>query len=155
MAAKIHVLLGIDANSLLLGARRIEQELTTQIAASGLKGVAEVVITGSIGPIDQGVVLAVYPEGVTYTNVTVDDVAEIVQEHLLNGRPVKRLQAVSTADATGTVAAKESIKGQTRIVLENCGKIDPSSIEEAKSAGAYSALAKIAKRTHEPGVGHR
>ena len=147
-----HVLIGIDANSLLAGAKAVERALIQELQKRGLADEVQVIETGSLGPIGKGVVLVVYPDAVAYANVTVDDVPEIVEEHLLKGRPVKRLQ-VPLVPVEGVVEIKPTglvKKPQPRIVLKNCGVIDPESLEEAIAAGDYQALAKIIEEKWSP-----
>src|SRR5512133_165310 len=86
-----HLLISIDAGTLMAGARAVEKALTDEIAKRGLSDEIAVLETGSIGATGQGVIIVVYPEGVYYGNVTTDDVPELVEEHLLKGRLVKRL----------------------------------------------------------------
>ena len=138
-----HVLISIDANTVIAGARGVQAALVKEIAAQGLSQEIAVLETGSVGIEDQGVVLVVYPEGIYYANVTPQDVRELVEEHLLKGRPVSRL--VLTVAPKRTVVKKEGtglLKEQPRIVLKNCGFINPESIEEAIAAGTYEAAAK-------------
>ncbi len=147
-----HVLIGIDANSLLAGAKAVERALIEELQKRGLADEVQVIETGSLGPIGKGVVLVVYPDAVAYANVTVDDVPEIVEEHLLKGRPVKRLQ-VPLVPIEGVVEIKPTglvKKPQPRIVLQNCGVIDPESLEEAIAAGDYQALVKVIEEKWSP-----
>ncbi len=147
-----HVLIGIDANSLMAGAKAVERALLEELIKRGLADEVQVIETGSLGPIGKGVVLVVYPDAVAYANVTVDDVPEIVEEHLLKGRPVKRLQ-VPLVPVEGVVEIKPTglvRKPQPRIVLQNCGVIDPESLEEAIAAGDYQALVKVIEEKWSP-----
>jgi (2Fe-2S) ferredoxin len=73
------------------GSREILERLQMQIMEKGLETKARVNGCTCIGPCEQGVNMIVYPEGVFYTRVTPDDVGEIVDEHLVAGRPVERL----------------------------------------------------------------
>ena len=92
-----------------------------------------------------GPVVLVYPDGVFYQNVTIEDVHEIVEEHLLKGRIVNRL--VSHAPGTDrSVAEMEDVEffnRQVKIVLRNSGIIDPLKIEEYIAREGYQALAKV------------
>ncbi len=103
-----------------------------------------VIETGCMGPCDYGPVMMVYPEGIFYKKVTVDDVDEIVKEHFLKGRPVKRLMEQDNQDKA--IAEVEDIpfyKSQIKVALENCGYLDPEKIEEYIALGGYESLAKI------------
>ncbi len=133
-----HVLIGIDAETIMAGARGVEKALVDEIAKKGLSDEIAILETGSIGATGQGVVIVVYPEGIYYGKVTVDDVPELVEEHLLKGRQVKRLvlsevpkQQVITKQKTGM------LKEQPRIVLRNSGIINPENIDEYIAADGY------------------
>jgi NADH:ubiquinone oxidoreductase subunit F (NADH-binding)/(2Fe-2S) ferredoxin len=141
--ARSHVLIGIDEASLLAGAKEVEEELIKAIAEQGLSEEIRVVETGNLGVVGHGVLIVVYPEGVTYADVTVDDVSEIVTEHLLKGRPVKRLQISLRLAKEGAGARTGLTREQPRIVLQNCGVIDPESLEEGIAGGAYQGLEKL------------
>jgi len=86
-----HVLVGIDTSTLLSGAKGIEELLVREIDKRGLSNEIKVLETGSLGIVNRGVVLLIYPEGCYYVNVKSEDVSQIVEEHLLKGRVVKRL----------------------------------------------------------------
>jgi (2Fe-2S) ferredoxin len=86
-----HVLISIDAGTIMAGARAVEEALVKEIASQGLAEEIAVLETGSIGITGRGVVVVVYPEGIYYAGVTPNDVPELVEEHLLKGRPLKRL----------------------------------------------------------------
>jgi NADH-quinone oxidoreductase subunit F len=138
-----HILISIDATTIMAGARSVEKALTEEIAKQGLTDEIAVLETGGIGTTSQGVIIIVYPESVYYGNVTVEDIPELVIEHLLKGRPVKRLfleelpkQHVVTKEKTGL------LKEQPRIVLRNSGIIDPENIDEYIAREGYEAIGK-------------
>lgn len=138
-----HVLISIDAGTVMAGARGVEKAFIEEIAKQGLTDEIAVLETGSVGAIGQGVVLVVYPEGVYYANVTPQDIPELVEEHLLKGRPLKRL--ILSEPPKQTVIKKEKaglLREQPRIVLRNCGVIDPEKIEEYIAEGGYEAIGK-------------
>jgi NADH:ubiquinone oxidoreductase subunit F (NADH-binding)/(2Fe-2S) ferredoxin len=143
MIVRSHILIGIDASSILAGAREVMQALVKEIEKRGLQEEVMVLETGSLGTSSDGVVMVIYPEGIYYRNVKLDDVPVIVEEHLLKGRPVKRLMAQTTPPS---VVVKEPTKfdvsKQPRIVLKNVGLINPESIEEYIGVGGYEALGK-------------
>jgi NADH:ubiquinone oxidoreductase subunit F (NADH-binding) len=138
------VLIEINDEALLAGARDVQAALRSALAENGLTEEIEIIETGDLGATGQGVVLSVYPDGVMYAGVGVADVAEIVSEHLLKGRPVERLRFAGSTTPTGLA------RKQPRIVLENCGIIDPNSLEQAIGVGAYSAMAKIIEQGISP-----
>src|SRR6056297_2301575 len=139
-----YVLFGIDDNTLQAGARRVEEEFERELKNAGLEDEVQVVETGSMGIIKKGVVILIEPDDIYYTNVTIDDVKEIVNEHLLKGRPVQRLKYEGKVD-TSVISFRETaqeIKKQKRVVLANSGVIDPENIEEYIAVNGYEALAK-------------
>ncbi|MBC7320666.1 NADH-quinone oxidoreductase subunit NuoF [bacterium] len=143
MIVRSHILIGIDASSILAGAREVMQALIKEIERRGLQEEVKVLETGSLGTSSDGVVMVIYPEGIYYRNVKIEDVPVIVEEHLLKGRPVRRLMVQSV---TPSIVVKEPTKfdvsKQPRIVLKNVGLINPDSIEEYIAVGGYEALGK-------------
>jgi NADH:ubiquinone oxidoreductase subunit F (NADH-binding)/(2Fe-2S) ferredoxin/NAD-dependent dihydropyrimidine dehydrogenase PreA subunit len=120
----------------------LEKELTEQ----GLNKEVKVVKTGCFGLCAEGPIMVVYPEGVMYFRISPEDVHEIVSEHLLKGRYVKRLMTLSepvTTDKARNVEESDFFKNQKRIALRNCGTINPELIEEYIAYDGYSALGKI------------
>ncbi len=121
------------------GALAVKQALVEGIAAHGLSEEVQVVETGCMGPCELGPVLLVYPDGVYYVRVKPGDVQEIVSEHFLKGRPVQRLLWTAPAPEPRSIPF---FARQRKIVLANCGQIDPERIEEYIAVGGYEALAK-------------
>ncbi len=119
---------------------KLEQELKDK----GLENEVKVIKTGCFGLCALGPVMIVYPEGCFYSEVKVDDVPEIVEEHLLKGRMVKRLLYEETVHQDDIKPLKETnfYKKQHRVALRNCGVIDPENIEEYIAMDGYQALAK-------------
>ena len=93
-----------------------------------------VIKTGCFGLCAEGPILMVYPENVMYTNVTPDDINEIWEAHIRNGRVVERLRSENELNF---------FSKQMRISLRNCGRIDPENIDEYIAFGGYEALAKV------------
>ncbi len=118
--------------------------LNENIKAHGLTEEIQVVRTGCFGLCALGPIMIVYPEGCFYSEVSVDDVPEIVEEHLLKGRIVKRLlySETVTEDAVKPLNETNFYKKQHRVALRNCGVINPESIEEYIAYDGYAALAK-------------
>jgi NADH:ubiquinone oxidoreductase subunit F (NADH-binding)/(2Fe-2S) ferredoxin len=136
---RTHVLVAVDEEARLAGAERVLAALRQALEEHGLSEEVRVVETGTLGLSGQGVVLAVYPEGVFYARVQPEDVREIVEAHLLKGRPVERLRLPTAAPGS---RPGEILGRQTRVVLRNVGVIDPERIEEYIARGGYEALAK-------------
>ena len=105
--------------------------------------------TGCFGLCELGPVVIVYPDGTFYSRVSVDDVEEIVSEHLLKGRRVERLvyddHGKAQADEFGNIALSDTTfyKTQNRVVLRNCGVINPEDIDEYIAMDGYAALGKV------------
>jgi NADH:ubiquinone oxidoreductase subunit F (NADH-binding) len=85
--------------------------------------------------------MMVYPEGVHYVGVTPDDVPYLVEEHFLKGRVVNKFQMPTTKVVDEELGAPT--QKEVRIVLRNCGKIDPENIEDYIAEDGYQALAKV------------
>jgi len=122
----------------------IREALEKQVAEMGLKGVA-VDFTGCHGFCQQGPIAVVEPEGIFYTKVTVDDVPEIVHSHLRDGKPVARLfyHDPVTDEAIPYHKDITFYKQQTRLILRNCGRINPERIEDYVKTGGYDSLRKV------------
>ena len=118
--------------------------LNENIKQHGLEEEIQVVRTGCFGLCALGPIMIVYPEGCFYSEVKVDDVPEIVEEHLLKGRIVKRLLYSETVQQDSVKPLNETnfYKKQHRVALRNCGVIDPENIEEYIAYDGYRALAK-------------
>ena len=122
----------------------IIEALETQIAEKGLSEEIKVIKTGCFGLCALGPIMIVYPEGSFYSQVKVEDIPEIVEEHLLKGRIVTRL----LYDETVTTEEIKSLNDTTfyakqqRVALRNCGVIDPENIDEYIAYDGYQALAK-------------
>ncbi len=122
----------------------IIEKLEQELKAKGLENEVKVIKTGCFGLCALGPVMIVYPEGCFYSEVKVEDVPEIVEEHLLKGRMVKRLLYEETVHQENIKPLNETnfYKKQHRVALRNCGVIDPENIEEYIAMDGYQALAK-------------
>jgi len=143
---RAHVLVccgtGCTASQSPLILEKMEQE----IAANGLQKEVKVIKTGCFGLCAEGPIMVVYPEGVMYYQVSVDDVPEIVSEHLVKGRYVQRLMTVKTSlplEQAKNVQESDFFKKQLRVALRNCGSINPEIIEEYIAQDGYLALGRI------------
>ena len=126
-----------------LGALDVCSALERQIAERGLSDKARVVRVGCLGLCAGAVAVAVDPEGIFYQGVKADDVPEIVEKTILAGETVDRL---CWSSDEGPVPLQKDIPfyaNQTRVVLKNCGMVDPTSLEDALAHGGYSALAHV------------
>ena len=131
------------------GSNKIQEAFTENIAAFGLENEVKLVQTGCFGLCALGPVVIVYPDGTFYSRVQPEDVKEIVEEHLLKGRVVERLVYADTGAEEIVEKASVSLndtafyKSQKRIVLRNCGVINPDDIEEYIAMDGYAALGKV------------
>jgi NADP-reducing hydrogenase subunit HndC len=112
--------------------------------ASGLSEDVQIVKTGCFGFCEKGPIVKVLPEETFYVQVKPADAAEIVQEHLVKGRPVTRLlYDPQQSKAHAKLEDIDFYQKQVRIVLRNCGVIDPDSIDEYIARDGYVALEKV------------
>ena len=131
------------------GSQQIQDAFQASIEANGLQDEIKLVRTGCFGLCELGPVVIVYPDGTFYSRVTVDDVDEIVTEHLLKGRRVERLvyddHGKAQADEFGNIALSDTTfyKTQHRVALRNCGLINPEDIDEYIAMDGYAALGKV------------
>lgn len=104
---------------------------------------ARVKLTGCHGFCQQGPIVVVEPEGVFYSQVAPDDAADIAESHLQDGDPVERLfyRDPTTHEPIPTYHDIPFYKGQQRVILRNCGRIDPEAIDEYIAVGGYETLA--------------
>ncbi len=139
-----HVLVCGGTGCTSANAPAIIKALEEQIAEKGLADEVKVVQTGCHGLCALGPIMIVYPEGCFYSEVKVEDVPEIVEEHLLKGRIVKRLLYDDTVhhDVVKSIESTDFYKKQKRVALRNCGVIDPENIDEYIAYDGYQALAK-------------
>ncbi len=143
---RAHVLVCAGTPCMLKGAGAVKDTLCREIERAGLQEEVRVVETGCLGPCDDGPVIVVYPEGVMYSKLKPEDMARIVQQHLLKGRVVEDLVYRAEKEKARPVVSLDDqgyLDRQYRVVLRNCGRIDPDSIEEYIANGGYEALGKV------------
>ncbi|MBO4416140.1 MAG: 4Fe-4S binding protein [Lachnospiraceae bacterium] len=141
-----HVLVCGGTGCTSSGSQKIIEKLNAELAANGLEKEVSVVQTGCHGLCALGPIMIVYPEATFYSMVKEEDVPEIVSEHLLKGRIVKRLVYDETVADDGAVKSLNDTnfyKKQHRVALRNCGVINPENIEEYIATRGYEALGKV------------
>ncbi len=140
-----HVLVCGGTGCTSSGSQQIMEALKEEIKKAGLENEVSVVQTGCHGLCALGPIMIVYPDASFYSMVKVEDIPEIVQEHLLKGRVVTRLLYQETVTPAGVKALIDTdfYKKQHRIALRNCGIINPEVIEEYIGTGGYAALGKV------------
>ncbi|NSW93115.1 MAG: NADH-quinone oxidoreductase subunit NuoF [Bacteroidales bacterium] len=123
----------------------VAESLTIEIEANALENDVKVVRSGCFGLCNLGPVVRVMPDDVVYIGVKPSDAQEIIDEHIMKGRVVERLLFTDALTGKKLRSAQEmsGYRKQMRIVLRNCGIIDPENIEEAIAHDAYEALARV------------
>ena len=125
----------------------VAAEFEKLIKERGLENDVAIIKTGCFGLCANGPVCVVYPEGAFYSFVKVEDVKEIVEEHLIKGRLVQRLlykeKSEATAETVRALSDTNFYKQQTRIALRLCGVINPENIDEYIAYDGYQALIKV------------
>ena len=142
---RAHILVCTGTGCSATGSAGLIDEFNKQLQAAGLDKEVRVVKTGCLGLCNVGPNVVVYPEGVYYCHVSPENVKEIVEEHLLKGRPVAHLlysDDESTGKATN-LTETPFYQDQVRIALRNCGIINPEDIDEYIAYDGYAALAKV------------
>ncbi len=140
-----HVLICGGTGCTSSGSEVLHEEFDDMLVKYGLDKEVKVIKTGCFGLCALGPVVVVYPEGAFYSRVKKEDVEEIVQEHLLKGRIVKRLVYDETVEQNDIKSLNDVnfYKKQQRVALRNCGVINPENIEEYIAVDGYQALGKV------------
>ncbi len=142
---KHHVLICTGGGCIASGAMAIKAALEAEIRRLGIAAQTRVFETGCLGPCAVGPVMVVYPEGTFYENLTPKAAVQIAREHLKKGKIVDAFVSKKPGSETPVAAMRdiEFLNKQTKIVLRNCGTIDPLSIEDYIGCDGYLALAKV------------
>ncbi len=144
-----HILVCSGTGCHASGSMALKDALEAEIVRAGLDKEVKIVETGCFGFCRFGPNMMVYPEGVFYCGVHEEDVAELVEEHIVKGRVLERLLYKEPATDAAVVDFQDIpfFKKQTRVVLENCGIINPESIKEYIARDGYFGLATALKKT--------
>jgi NADP-reducing hydrogenase subunit HndC len=140
-----HVLVCGGTGCTSSGSQKVIDTLQVEIQKNGLEKEVSVVQTGCHGLCALGPIMIIYPGATFYSMVKVEDIPEIVSEHLLKGRIVTRLLYTEpvTEDGIKSLSETDFYKRQHRIALRNCGVINPANIEEYIGTSGYEALGKV------------
>ena len=115
------------------GGDKVAAAFEAEVKAAGLENEVKLVRTGCFGMCAMGPIVVVYPEGAFYVKLKAENVKEIVDEHLKNGRPVTKYLYNETVAEDGSLKDLDQTsfyKNQVHIGLRNLGKIDPENIDE-------------------------
>ncbi len=143
-----HVLICGGTGCTSSGSKLIQDTFEKELVAQGLENEVKIVQTGCFGLCALGPVVIIHPEGTFYSRVAAEDVKEIVEEHLLKGRIVKRLEYKDTGDLViedDNISLNDTAfyRSQMRVALRNCGVINPENIDEYIAMDGYQALGKV------------
>lgn len=139
---KMHILVCGGTGCRASQAEQIVKNFKQELAQKSLDKEIKVVTTGCFGFCEKGPVVKIIPDNTFYTQVTPQDVTDIVEEHFIKGRPLKRLLYHNPKNEFSVTSAKniDFYKKQVRIALRNCGFINPENIEEYIARDGYAAL---------------
>ncbi len=143
-----HVLICGGTGCSSSGSVKLSEKLAEELKAKGLDEEIKIVLTGCFGLCALGPIMIVYPEGTFYSRVTLEDIPEIVSEHLEKGRIVERLVYNETDSKDeeeielASLSETTFYKKQKRVALRNCGVINPENIDEYIAMDGYFALEK-------------
>jgi len=143
-----HILICGGTGCTSSGSLSIMEALNTELAKNNLQDEVKVVMTGCFGLCALGPIMIVYPEGSFYSRIDADAIPEIVSEHIIKGRIVKKYlyREVAEMEEKGVHASLNDTnfyKKQKRVALRNCGVINPEIIDEYIAYDGYQALGKV------------
>ncbi|MCC6160241.1 MAG: NADH-quinone oxidoreductase subunit NuoF [Deltaproteobacteria bacterium] len=143
-SVRSHCLVCAGGGCIACGALEVSAAMREAVAAFDLSEEVKVIETGCLGPCAVGPVMVIYPEGTFYQNVKPEDAKHIVEEHLLKGRVVERLvhQDRKTHEPEREMGDITFFRRQVKVVLRNCGVIDPLKIEEYIAREGYMGAAR-------------
>jgi NADH:ubiquinone oxidoreductase subunit F (NADH-binding)/(2Fe-2S) ferredoxin/NAD-dependent dihydropyrimidine dehydrogenase PreA subunit len=145
MLERIQLLICGGTGCMSSHSKDIKKSFEKTLTAMGLIEEVNIVLTGCFGLCERGPVVILYPDETFYAHVSVNDVEEICEEHILKGRVVKRLLVKNPGDRQkiGQMRNLQFYAKQKRIALRNCGHINPLDIKEYIAKNGYEALGEI------------
>ena len=140
-----HVLVCGGTGCLASSAAKIEESFIKLIKENNLEETTEVIKTGCFGLCEAGPIVIIYPEGSFYSHIKVEDVDQIVEQHLVNNNIVKELlyKDSVTEDGIKPIQDIDFYSKQERLALRLCGLVNPEDIEEYFAFDGYQALNKV------------
>ena len=142
---KMHILVCGGTGCRASQSEQIVSNFKTELEHHGLEDEIKVVTTGCFGFCEKGPVVKVVPDNTFYTQVSPYDVKDIISEHIIKGRPLKRLLYHNPKNDYSVTSATniDFYKKQVRVALRNCGFINPENIEEYIARDGYAALGTV------------
>jgi len=147
MLERAHILVCGGTGCTSGNSKVIFSEFQRLLEEKGISNEIKLIMTGCFGLCAKGPIVVVYPDGSFYQHVQPSDVEEIVNEHIMKGRPVTRLLGDEKDEKGDLKPFNETAfyKKQMRICLKNCGVIDPENIDEYLAYDGYKAYEKCVK----------
>lgn len=147
----MHILVCGGTGCISSRSNEIVDQLKVHLEAANMSDSVQVLKTGCFGFCEKGPVVKVLPDNTFYVQVTPEDTAELVAEHIVKGRKVERLLYIdpATQDTVSDSKHMDFYKKQIRVALRNCGFIDPNNIEEYIAREGYQALGKALSLTQQ------
>ena len=142
---RLHVLICAGTGCVACNSFEVKEEMEKEIIRQGLQEEVKIVTTGCQGFCERGPIVIVQPDDIFYQRVSKKDIPHLVEEHLLKGRPVKRLMYVPSRKEPPVSRMMDIgfFKHQRLIVLKNRGRLDPENIDEYIGFDGYRALEKV------------
>jgi len=142
---KMHILVCGGTGCRASEGNLLYKNLKNEVKENNLEDDVQVITTGCFGFCEKGPIVKMIPDNTFYVSVTPADAAEIVSEHAIKGRQVKRLLYKDPVKKEQVSDSKHMgfYKKQIRIALRNCGLIDPENIDEYLAADGYEAMGKV------------
>jgi NADP-reducing hydrogenase subunit HndC len=142
---KMHILICGGTGCRASASEMLHENLQKELREVNLENDVQVISTGCFGFCEKGPIVKIIPDNTFYVTVEPKDAKEIIQEHVIKGRSVKRLLYVDPSNKEIIPDSKHMgfYKKQLRIALRNCGLIDPENINEYIAADGYDAMGKV------------
>jgi len=127
------------------GSQKLIELVRAELAERNLDETVRVRSTGCHGFCEQGPILIIEPEKTFYTKVKSSDISEIIQKDIVGGEKLDRLlyRDPVSGESAGTYETVNFYAKQKRIILNNCGQINPERISHYMSKKGYQALATV------------
>lgn len=124
---------------------KLKNILEVELRNNNLENEVKITFSGCHGFCEQGPIMVIKPDGITYCKVKEEDIPEIVSETLVKGNIIDSLLYADPITGEKIIYEKDIpfYKAQNRIIFSQNGLIDPTKIEDYIAIGGYSALCKV------------